>query len=755
MQLNDSPINKADASPGSPAPGPVEPPKVTPGTPSAPLVPTPSQSVSNSLHEEEPAASKHSRVQPSTTGKFTALRHRAWDELMRRKAAHDMASGSLYPSMPSRHASHSGSCPAECSGHGTCTDSVCVCDIGFVGQACQHQLMIEDRVYGDDPPTELNLDLLKNICMAAGLLTVLGSTTILVSFVRFEELRSFSNKLVTLLSVSDLGCGIVYMMVGGGATDSAEGCLFTAFLMQFFELSSVLWTGVLATHVYLALNHPHEKADRFLAVYHIICWVVPFAISMFLLLEGHFGWADNWCWIVPDSYHFRFMLFYIPLYAVFVFNVLMSLQSIRQAEDTLIYRGDQVEKADPLKQRFYLYLVAFILCWTPAIINRAHNIYDPVHPWAWLVLTHTVMSPLQGFFNALIFGWTQGLKNHWLGNAPSAGPQFPPELPESDGESAIEVPDLEKAQLTFLGGGDMVTKFNPSESEPLLQSLPSQPSVHLSSTGMGTPSSHSNSSNSWVRVEVGDAPPASQQSEAAPATESLQFHDETMGSLGQSQYEEPLGSLINDNHKTLSESARRLQQPVSSPIAAVAGGYTPASPTDYATAPPVQREPSYHSPQIPIDVLSSTVVLGSSLSSPRELEPSSPAQQHSYAYGSQGGKHDMSNYAYGSQAPSPPQAGAVPHFAYGSQAPSPPNTSQPAAVPHYAYGSQAPSPPGAQSNLPHYAYGSQAPATPSEIFDGSSASVAPMDASVEDQPETPVLASHVGKRKKNKKKSSS
>ena len=110
--------------------------------------------------------------------------------------------------------------------------------------------------------------------------------------------------------------------------------------MQFFSLSSILWTSLLAgsLHYYVCLSPPlgttagdenhRSLSARSWAALHAVGWGVPGVCVAILASTGAFGFAgDEHCWILSDSRHqwMRFTLFTAPLCLSFVYNISVYL----------------------------------------------------------------------------------------------------------------------------------------------------------------------------------------------------------------------------------------------------------------------------------------------------------------------------------------------------------------------------------------------------------------------------------------------
>lgn len=179
-----------------------------------------------------------------------------------------------------------------------------------------------------------------------------------------------------------------------------------AYVLEFGSLSSYLWTGCFAFHLYLLICNRKAEPGRFEKYYHIVSWGLPLLCVGYLLarqLGGHteVGNADRpWCvarsllppvvadlriacarldrcWIrdrTGNNEHWnrgvieQFAMYYLPLTLVMVWNLVLYCLLSRSMHD---YRMRRV-----IKRRLLLYLVIFLLC---AVWGLVHRVYQVRH----------------------------------------------------------------------------------------------------------------------------------------------------------------------------------------------------------------------------------------------------------------------------------------------------------------------------------------------------------------------------------------
>lgn len=155
-------------------------------------------------------------------------------------------------------------------------------------------------------------------------LSILGSLLIVLSYVCFKSMRSKTRQILVHLSLMDLGVALANLIgdavyfdqylyrpdAADGNTDTITAlCKTQAFFAAYFTYGSILWTVALATYIYfLTLYCDTKLATRFLKFSYVFCYVLPFLLSLWLVLTGRLGYAPydstGWCSLIlkdPDT----------------------------------------------------------------------------------------------------------------------------------------------------------------------------------------------------------------------------------------------------------------------------------------------------------------------------------------------------------------------------------------------------------------------------------------------------------------------
>mmetsp|Transcript_43548 Transcript_43548/g.136603 ORF Transcript_43548/g.136603 Transcript_43548/m.136603 type:complete len:518 (-) Transcript_43548:28-1581(-) len=205
--------------------------------------------------------------------------------------------------------------------------------------------------------------------------------------------------LVLILSVIDMLASSHWLMGELGDTSDAF-CDYQGFMIQWWALAGIVWNGCMANSLYnwLVLKKTPEQLARHV-YYHVALTVGGCGIVAVVLLGlDHYAFANLWCWISADYNAERFYCFYFILFLTWAYNGFVFISVANAAKDATGNREAQKKLQTKLK----LFIGAFVLSWFFGGVNRTLQFFDSSH---FIILyLHVFFVPLQGFFNALIYG---------------------------------------------------------------------------------------------------------------------------------------------------------------------------------------------------------------------------------------------------------------------------------------------------------------------------------------------------------------
>ncbi|MCJ1367526.1 hypothetical protein MMC16_006659 [Acarospora aff. strigata] len=174
--------------------------------------------------------------------------------------------------------------------------------------------------------TTKQLDAIEVTERLASILSLLGTSYIVITFLASPAFRKPINRLVFYASWGNIVCNVATLISRSGI-DAGPGsslCQLQGFLIQMFMPADALWTLAMACNVYLTFFHKFSAAQlRALEwKYFLACYGLPLIPALTYLginspSRGKiYGPATLWCWISIKWDFLRVAMFYGPVWLV-------------------------------------------------------------------------------------------------------------------------------------------------------------------------------------------------------------------------------------------------------------------------------------------------------------------------------------------------------------------------------------------------------------------------------------------------------
>ncbi len=166
------------------------------------------------------------------------------------------------------------------------------------------------------------------VSISSSSLSCFGSLLILFAYFKLSDIRTGSQKIITLLAIADLFTALGY--IAGSVnfithfkdTVRTECKVFTyiceiqSFVTTWSSMASYSWTCILAFYFFMILVfHKPQLASKLLPLYNVLSWFCPLLIAFPLLVMGKLGYApyvtSNWCYI-RDTHFYKHQLLQKP-----------------------------------------------------------------------------------------------------------------------------------------------------------------------------------------------------------------------------------------------------------------------------------------------------------------------------------------------------------------------------------------------------------------------------------------------------------
>ena len=255
----------------------------------------------------------------------------------------------------------------------------------------------------------LDHSILRGILLIGNSFSFVGSLFIIIAYLWFKPLRSFTFKLVFHMSIADFLHSISLML-----PPQSIWCELQAFLLQASAISSILWSSVIAYTLYDAVILEKNTTSNNQVKIYLLAYIFPFLIAFIPAALQAYQYASGWCWIKSDftiTLVLRFSIFYAILWTVMLFNVLIYIKIIKKIyldyKDILEYRSQN----RILMRRLSMYPIILVIMYIPISIVRISEIFNGQPMPFWLICVAAAGISLTGFANAIVYGFTGPVKN--------------------------------------------------------------------------------------------------------------------------------------------------------------------------------------------------------------------------------------------------------------------------------------------------------------------------------------------------------
>jgi len=190
-------------------------------------------------------------------------------------------------------------------------------------------------------------------------------------------------------------------------------CVAQAAIETFASLSSVLWTTAIAATLYMSvfLRLTADEVKSSVKWYYVACYGIPLIVAIIPFTFNGYGPAGAWCWIKDKYLAMRIVGFYLPLILAIIFNAVVYTRVVRLINRTYKTGADQAsaKQIDNTTRKLRVYPFILVIVWLPAMINRTYELSTGEQSYT-LFLLQQIFSSSQGMFNALVYGFSRGVR---------------------------------------------------------------------------------------------------------------------------------------------------------------------------------------------------------------------------------------------------------------------------------------------------------------------------------------------------------
>lgn len=260
------------------------------------------------------------------------------------------------------------------------------------------------------------------ISLVSAVLSVMGSSFMVVHYMLHSKGLVLS-KLIFFLAISDLFASATMVISGSWILDQNSypftACIALRSIIEFFIVASFLWTSCISLYLYTSIvrnkdmfitekkaGSPYQSLETkiIMLVSHILCWGVPLAFCIFLIVTGKYQkTSTGWCHPEEPT---QFLVWELPMIMAFFWNLILYCLIVfslrRQRNDTRL--GVKGKLARAIQKRLALFLVVYVVCWLPDLVSHVEGYFNP-HCWLFFLgVFQNALAPAQGFLNCFVYG---------------------------------------------------------------------------------------------------------------------------------------------------------------------------------------------------------------------------------------------------------------------------------------------------------------------------------------------------------------
>ncbi|GAM26675.1 hypothetical protein SAMD00019534_098500, partial [Acytostelium subglobosum LB1] len=265
--------------------------------------------------------------------------------------------------------------------------------------------------------------------LIASCLSVIGSAAIILNYFLFlsqTKRNQVLYRLILFLSIADffgsLSICISQSVLLMSYKQSGSFCVLIRASINYFFLSSFVWMSCIAFHAYWSSR---QRSQTPLFVFHVLSWGLPTVMTIAMLWQHAIVQEQNanYCHLEAKS---KWIYWYGPLMLTFVWNIVLYAMilwkyrhSVRPMSPDYLSSGSintqhsvSTHFVNERKKKMHgkvarqlgIYLMAFIICWLPDLIDGFVPISERFCRFYWLWLVQNFTTPLQGFLNFIVYG---------------------------------------------------------------------------------------------------------------------------------------------------------------------------------------------------------------------------------------------------------------------------------------------------------------------------------------------------------------
>ncbi|KAL1918494.1 uncharacterized protein VTP21DRAFT_3154 [Calcarisporiella thermophila] len=257
------------------------------------------------------------------------------------------------------------------------------------------------------------------IATVGSIISIIGSLTIIFTFLCFPRFRNATTRLILWLAFSDLiACTATFLGRWAIQAPDSAACKAQGFVMQWMDICGFFWTMAMAINMILVVvfNLPATRVMSLEKFWIAICFIVPFLIALPTLIvtdpvQGSMiGDAQLWCWIKAGNFVlWRMYIFYIPMWIIFIVDAVAYIVSAfylfktaRKILTANVKNSALSRFTTVFVKNTSIYLLSYIIIWIFPTASRIYSLSTNQFNDGLLTL-QVLMVSLRGFVHFVAY----------------------------------------------------------------------------------------------------------------------------------------------------------------------------------------------------------------------------------------------------------------------------------------------------------------------------------------------------------------
>lgn len=224
------------------------------------------------------------------------------------------------------------------------------------------------------------------------------------------------SRILFFLSSFDLLCGLAYFL-STVIPPNDDTCLYLGVFLLYMPLSKYCITVVMAIEGFLIASRklkPFYDSRRRIAWYLVFSLLFPVPSTVIpLLIYGRSIYAStdvSWCFLSDSHPLVQLLAYHACAFTLCLACLLFNILTVYYYRKLYRNAPNQLHtQRRNARSYFVAYSITFIFLNVPAMVHRMYMMTKSRPPIYWIPFVHGFFAPLQGFFNAIIFGNTNSI----------------------------------------------------------------------------------------------------------------------------------------------------------------------------------------------------------------------------------------------------------------------------------------------------------------------------------------------------------